>query len=390
MVTLSVGQAILLLIDRYKNNQSIIADLKQLYIQGIALPMELKKIEQLFEESSLAKEYEISYSEKTIDEDVSRRYFETHLAFETLTDSLDKLDKNDIQKHYASLHSALPGDIKNKFNHYIDGTISPKDDSFAIEYSGVLLKIENHESYNSLSLDKKEKLTFLMKCAWLGVLHAKMPDVPLNLYGTGFFSEQNRGRIIKQKPELPTSNFFAQKLPYYSNHFGLMKNYMPVPRNDIIYAEHGFTFLKPSDQNTYNPKAEWPQKNFSALVHPFSCSISGTILCQLRLMIKLHSQDQLLFESQEQFCNFLKCFTSGLLFNGGGHSYNEFLSVLEIPEIRKSFTFIEGFAQINAKTLLLNGNERAFDKALEDTIAYTKVILARDTMHHLLLKTVTL
>lgn len=386
MITLSIGQTILLLIDHYKNQQAIIAVLKQLYIQGITMSVELAKIQQLFEESGLAKEYKISYSEETIDEDVSRRYFETHLAFETLIDSLDQLDIDDIKKHYASLYNALPEEIRYKYDHYITGTLSPKDDPFAMEYTNAFLKIKTQKNYNSLSQNQKEKLIFLTKCSWLGVLHAKMPDVPLNLYGTGFFSEQNRGRIAKQKPDLLTSNFFAQKLPYHSNHFGLMKNYMPVPRNDIIYAKRGFTFLKPSDQYTFNPEAEWCKKNFSALVHPFSCSISGTVLCQLRFMIKLQSQDQFLFRSPKQFTNFLKCFTSGLLFNSGGHSYNEFLAVLEIPEIRSNFNFIEGFDQINAKTLLLNSNERAFDKALDDTIAYTKVILTKNVMHHLILK----
>ncbi|WP_131775165.1 hypothetical protein [Legionella cincinnatiensis] len=378
MVTISFGQALLLLMNKYKDTPLTCNNLKQFYIQGIVSPTELNYIQQLFDESGLTKEYEISYSEKEIDEDPSRRYFETHLAFETLLNSLGKINIEDLAKYYQALYNTLPEVIKNKYNHFIEGKISSKEDSFATEYMDALQKVQDHENYQRLLPEQKEKVLLILKTSWLGVLHAKNPQVPLNLYGTGFFSEANRGRIVKEKPGLPT-----EKSPYYSNHFGLMKTYMPVPRNDIAYAESGFTFLKPSDQNTFNPESAWSKQNFSKLVHPFSCSISGTTLCQLRVMKKLQEDEgQLPFNSQEKFSTFLKCFMSSLLFNSGGHCFNEFLSVLEIPQIKKEFSFIDGFEQINATTLLFHGNEEAFDKALKDTLEYTQVLLAKKEMHH--------
>ncbi|KTD13704.1 hypothetical protein Lgra_0839 [Legionella gratiana] len=377
MVTISFGQALLLLMNKYKDNTSLCNALKQFYIQGILSSTELNYMKQLFSESGLTKEYEISYSEKEIDEDPSRRYFETHLAFETLLNSLDKMNGEDLLKYYQALYNALPEETKNKYNSYMEGKVSPKEDNFATEYMDAFQKVQSHKNYQKLTPGQQEKVILILKASWLGVLHAKNPQIPLNLYGTGFFSEANRGRIIKEKPSLPT-----EKSPYYSNHFGLMKTYMPVPRNDIAYAENGFTFLKPSDQNTFNPESAWAKQNFSKLVHPFSCSISGTTLCQLRIMKKLQNEGQLPFNFQEKFTTFLKCFMSSLLFNSGGHCFNEFLSVLEIPQIKKEYSFIDGFEQINATTLLLHGNEDAFEKALKDTLDYTQVLLAKKEMHN--------
>ncbi|KTD78841.1 hypothetical protein [Legionella waltersii] len=381
MPRISFGQALLLLIDKYKEDKSICRALRQFYIEGIFSSADLKYIENLFQESCLTEEYEISYRDMDINEDESRRYFETHLAFETLLIALNQIKKDDLLEYNKALYDALPEENRNKFNNYTNGKISPKEDNFATEYMDAFEKVQHHENYQSLSFEQKEKLILTLRASWLGVLHAKNPQVPLNLYGTGFFSEQNRGRVVKEKPSTPTLAFISERSPYFSNHFGLMKTYMPVPRNDIAYAERGFTFLKPSDQNTYDPLAEWPRKNFSKRVHPFSCSISGTTLCQLRFMKKLQDEGKLVFNSQEKFTNFLKCFFSSLLFNSGGHAFNEFLGVLEMTEIRKEFTFIDGFDQINATMLLLDGNESAFDKALNDTFAYTKVLLAKKAVN---------
>ncbi|MCW8443608.1 hypothetical protein OQJ05_06045 [Fluoribacter gormanii] len=381
MVTVSFGQALLLLIDKYKEYKSTCTALKQFYIQGVVTSTNLNYIEKLFQESQLTNQYKISYSTKNIDEDASRRYFETHLAFETLLSSLDQMKKEDILQYNKMLYDSLPEESRNKFNDFVEGKISPKIDGFATEYMDAFQKVQHHENYQALTADQKEKVLLILRVSWIGVLHARNPEVPVNLYGTGFFSEQNRGRVVKDKPLSPTSIYLLEKSPFYSNYFGLMKTSMPLPRNDIAYAESGFTFVKPSDQNTYDPQAAWPELNFSKLVHPFSCSISGTILCQLRLMIKLQGENKQVFDTQEKFANFLKCFMSILLFNSGGHVFNEFLGVLEIPQVREKFTFIEGFEHINATSLLLNGNEGAFDKALADTLRYTKVLLAKRAMH---------
>ncbi|WP_454785363.1 hypothetical protein [Legionella sp. WA2024007413] len=381
MVTISFGQALLLLMDKYKEDPSHCNILKQYYIQGVVSSSDLTYIQKLFQKSQLTKDYTISYSNKDIDEDASRRYFETHLAFETLVNSLDQMNKKDILQYNNVLYDALPQESRDKFNDFIDGKISPKTDGFATEYMDAFHKVQHHENYQGLSAEQKEKVLLILRVSWIGVLHARNPEVPVNLYGTGFFSEENRGRVVKDKPiSSSTSTSLSGKSPFFSNHFGLMKTTMPVPRNDIAYAESGFTFIKPSDQNTYNPKAAWPELNFSKLVHPFSCSISGTILCQLRLMIKFQDEKKQVFDTQEKFTNFLKCFMSSLLFNSGGHVFNEFLGVLELSQVREKFTFIDGFDQINATSLLLKGNEKAFDKALVDTLEYTKVLLAKKAM----------
>ncbi|ARG97981.1 hypothetical protein [Legionella micdadei] len=383
MVVLSFGQAILLLMDHYRADEAITENLKKIYIKGVETAEDYQKIMDLFHKSGLGSQYEISTDASVINEDSSRRYFETHLAYETLFVSLDQLKLADITAHYNALYSMLSEELRNKFDGYIAGQIVPKNDNFATEYMDAFAKIKTSESYSHFSDTQKDTLVLILKCSWLGVMMAmaKFPALPLNLYGTGFFSEKDRGRITKQGQVAPMSEEFLKRMPYYSNHFGLMKSYMPVPKGDVIFAENGFNFVKPSDQNTFDPTASWPKKNFSTLVNPFSCSISGTTLSQLRCMKSLKENGQMEFDSLEKFSTFLKCFTSSLLFNSGGHVYNEFLAVLKIPEINDNFNFIEGFETIDAITLLWNGNERAFNKAIEDTIDYTKLILAKQECH---------
>ena len=67
---------------------------------------------------------------------------------------------------------------------------------------------------------------------------------------------------------------------------------MPLPQDDIARAEAAIGYLKPSDQAIYNENAAWVQGNFERLVHPFSNSISGTMLCQLRSLARLHADHQ--------------------------------------------------------------------------------------------------
>ncbi|VVC75791.1 hypothetical protein AQUSIP_10880 [Aquicella siphonis] len=382
MRTLSFGQAVLLLFDIHKDDKVLSAKLKKLYLQGVQSAADTMEIHTLFSQCGLSEQYEISCEPRIINEDVSRRYFETHLAFETLKHSLDDLPLSELQSYFASLYHSLIPEKRDKFDAYLAGSISPSEDKFAAEYVDAIAKINTNETYGLLSREQKDKAILLMKCCWLGILHGSLRQLPLNIYGTGFFAEINRGRVPKDDSGKLSSSFCAGKMPFSSRHFGLMKQYMPVPGNDIIYTQNGFTFIKPSDQNNFNPEAEWPKLNFAALVHPFSCSISGTLLCQFQFMKHLHDKSELQFSSPDKFIVLLKCLTSALLFNSGGHVYNEFFAVLQLPEVKKAFEFMDGFAQINMLSVLYNGNEKAFDAALTDTIEYTKVILAKQAFHH--------
>ncbi|MGQ3887666.1 hypothetical protein ACQUW5_01385 [Legionella sp. CNM-1927-20] len=388
MITLSFGQAVLLLIDCYKN-EFIVDRLKKLYLKGIASQNDFQFVINLFKKNRLDEKYEISTSAEVINEDPTRRYFETHLAFETLLITLDQVDLADLKAHYEALYQLLPANEQAKFDHYLNKTISAREDYIVEEYMDILSKIESNKSYWAFSEVQKEKLALMCKCSWLGTLIVKLtdPDLPLNnVYGVGFFSEQQRGRIVKYLKASAETHGARFQEGSYSNHFGLMKSYMPVPRNDLIFTKKGFSFIRPPDRVNFNLSAAWPKENFSSLVHPFSCSVSGTMLCQIRCIKKLQEDTQLSFNDLEKFTSFLKCFTSSLLFSSGGHSYNEFLAMLKTPEIIEAFKFIDHFEEIDATTLLFHGNEPQFNQALNKTVAYTKVFLAKQQVHNSLLE----
>jgi hypothetical protein len=98
MLTISVGQALLILMDKYGTS----TELKTLYLNGGTNRLTRARIRDLMQHVALS-EYQISYDPSVIDTDPSRRYFETHLAYETLNDTLPKLWLSDLLSHAHSL-----------------------------------------------------------------------------------------------------------------------------------------------------------------------------------------------------------------------------------------------------------------------------------------------
>ncbi|STX51592.1 Uncharacterised protein [Legionella busanensis] len=385
MITLSFSQAILLLINCYKNELTA-EKLKKLYLKGITSNEDLQYVINLFKRNQFDEKYQISTNARVINEDPIRRYFETHLAFETLLIVLDQIDWEDLSTYYEALYRLLPTIEQAKFKDYLNKTTSDHEDYLVEEYIDTLFKLKSNTSYNDFSEIQKNKLSLIFKCAWLSSFIVKLPNIPLkNVYQVGFFAEQQRGRQIKLLKASAETHGPQFKISCYSNNFGLMKNYMPIPKSDVIFTESGFSFIKSVDRVNFNLAAAWPKEHFSTLVHPFSCSISGTMLSQLRCMKKLEKTALLPFNNLEKFTSFLKCFTSSLLFSNGGHSYNEFLAVLKIPKVVSAFKFIDHFEEIDAINLMFKGNELQFNRALDKTITYTKVILAKQEVHDSLL-----
>ncbi|WP_419419929.1 hypothetical protein ACNVED_01075 [Legionella sp. D16C41] len=380
MIKISFGQALLLLIEQYQD-KSLSNTIKEIYLTGVTSKEEFIKLITLFKECKLDEHYEISIDPNTINEDSTRRYFETHLAFETLQTTLNLLNLADITYYCDALYALLPTTEQVKFDDYLTARVPAKGNPIAEEYMDAFSKLESTKSYSYFSDDQKLKLALIFKCAWLSFFLVKLPDMPLNVYEVGFFAEQKRGRVIKYLKASAKTHGPQFALGSYSNHFGLMKSYMPVPSNDVIFTKKGFSFIRPPDRVNFDLKAAWPKKNFSTLVHPFSCYISGTMLSQIRCLKKAQEKNQLPFNTLEKFTTFLKCFTSSLLFNSGGHSYNEFLAVLKIRKVIKGFDFINNFHKINAASLLLNGNEEAFNRALADTAIYAKTIVKKQQVH---------
>jgi hypothetical protein len=381
MITISVGQAILMMIKHYQNQPVMKQLLIRLYINGINTAQSLDLFKELFAQAGFTKQYEMSTDHQMINEDPTRRYFETHLAFETLKNSINELDLHRLNNFCILLQATMTAEQRELIEGYLSGEIKTQDDPFAREYLDAFKKIATDESYACFNGVQKDKLTLLLKCAWFSIVVAK--TMPLNLYGIGMFSEGARGRVAKPAPDVQV---LARSTKSLSQHFGLMKNYMPVPRDDVAYAEKGFEFVKPADINNVNPQAEWPQQCFSTLIHPFSCALSGTMLAQMRFMRNLVERDHTVFASQAQFKNYIRCLTSALLFNSGGHSFYEFVAVLSLPPIRQAFSECAWFSSLSLDDLLKTGNEAALSTALDDTIKYHDVLLAKKSALALLRK----
>ncbi|MCW8483823.1 hypothetical protein OQJ14_10665 [Fluoribacter dumoffii] len=84
---ISVGQALLILLAKNRDNGDKYNQLKHLYLAGAKDEETRAAIDAYLQDPAL-EDYEISKAPKDINRDSSRRYFETHLAYETLSSEL--------------------------------------------------------------------------------------------------------------------------------------------------------------------------------------------------------------------------------------------------------------------------------------------------------------
>lgn len=389
--TISVGQALLILMDKFKDNKTASFELKKLYLSGAKDKAYKGNLESWLKDPAL-QEYNIARDAHTIDEDPTRRYFETHLAFWTLTYSLRELPLKDLTWYRDILFKAMPGPLQNKarvvlFNTYEDLPPACKADDMLCQYNSSINKLKATGYFPHCDEDPRAraKMRILMQISYLSILNAQVYAyvVPLRIYGKGFFAQESRGRIEKD-------NQFEVK----SQHFGLMKSYMPLPRFDIAFANEAASYQRPADRHTFDESASWCIDNFNRLVHPFSCSISGTILGNLNVLA-YHRQNQdvmtasgsnplqrnkYVFSKGSMFASYLQAFMSLMVFNSGGHSFHELTYVLSIPEIQQVFSAIPAFKEFTMENLFLIANQKAFDQAISAAIKYNKQILKRSRM----------
>ena len=99
---ISPGQGLLLLMNHYKNNERKTEQLKKLYLSGATDASKKQKIKSLLNDKILIG-YKISYDAKVINDDPTRRYFETHLCYESLKNGLDKISIAELTSHTEQL-----------------------------------------------------------------------------------------------------------------------------------------------------------------------------------------------------------------------------------------------------------------------------------------------
>lgn len=375
---ISPSQALLLLMDVHKENPEILLQLKQWYLAGIEI-----KDHATFESYCTAlTSYELSSSHEVITNDASRRYFETLLAYRTVEKGIAEIDVATLEAYINTLNNELvapqsyePSSLQIRLEgvqRALAGKFIEEDPDLIKEYVNYIARIDNGELFTQLDSASRHKIKLIAQASLLGVANAWCnSSLPLALYGAGIYSNKSKGKVM-----------MAEQITTRNQHMGLMKGHMALPRDDPAYSEKEMPLMKPSDQATYQSGAEWVEYNFNKLVHPYSNSISGTMLCQLRNLAHLKDGDSAQFTSSlEEFVGYARLFTATMLYGSGGHTLHEFSAPLQLDPIHRTFEDVTGGKPITMENLFLEGNEEAFEQALQETRHYQQQMLIRTTLH---------
>lgn len=283
---ISVGQALLILLAKYHDDEDKFNELKHLYLAGAKNEDSRSAIDQYLKDSALAG-FQISKSPEDINNDSSRRYFETHLAYETLSSQLGQFTLNEMSQHLDAIKGTAYSSYADLYEEVLQGGYTPSDDT-EHEYADYLTKLRNKEIFGQFSDEQRQKIIEIVSSAYVAMIIASQGPhlLPLDIYGEDIYLE--RGKVAKQKQS--STQKTARGVVHNTtttSALGILQNRDPVPVDDPARMAKTQEFLKPSDQSTYDTNAQWVQDNFSRLVHPFSNSISGTMLCQLRGLAKI-------------------------------------------------------------------------------------------------------
>jgi hypothetical protein len=395
-ITITTAQALLKLI---KSERDVVKRERfiELFLSGAINPV-VKQELMAYLKSPLLRQYKISLAPAVINEDPSRRYFETHLAYETMRLGISQLTPS--EKHHIKWQEQ---ELFGVFNHYakqefhqrkiqrihglLNGVVAVDEiDNFNKEFGNIIKRFHSREIFPDWSNDNKEIILSILRSSYLAVSCARIArvsdEMPINIYGQGLYSEPNRGKWLKVKK--------LAKGKVRNPHFGLLKNWMPVPPSDTATSDTTPDNLKASDQASFDINALWPQINFSRLVHPFSNSISGTLLCYLRSISMLnnmtkavHGQGHPLMSQSAHhiFENNIRQSISVLLFLTGGHSLFEYFYPLLLEPVQKEFSGIKGYGSMTLQSMFLTNNREAFDLALKSSLSYNDMVIARKSVN---------
>ncbi len=318
------------------------------------------------QDSALAN-YRISNKISDIDNDLTRRYFESRLAYESLKTAFQQIDKQYLRLIILRLMSNLSMDAQTRLKSLFENFIIPDrfyenlTDVFK-EYIG---KIKSIRQYEHFSPDEKAMHELVVRIGLLGIVNVFYVKAPMDIYNTNIFYK-SRGRELKTDQE-----------HVRSNNLGILKSSMPISIDDLLFSKATSSYLRPADAASYNLDDVWPRENFKLLTQPFSNSISGTMLCQLRMILYIQKTEANYLKDINNLIFFIRLFSSSLLLNSGGHSYFEFIAPLMLEESKKHFSSVEGFSSLDMRAILLDGNETEFDRAINDTIKYNEIYQKR-------------
>lgn len=377
---ITVGQALLILIDNYKSSLEISAELKKLYLSGAKDDFARKKIDHYLKDKCL-KKYTISKEMNDINQDPSRRYFESHLALETIKKCTSGVNLKTLKGLYEIFCSTIsPEQLEEAlkvFKNNISTKIFNKIDK---QYINTLKRIKEIKIFNEAEkedgkkfllsdvVESKKKIKLVVKLLYLALKIAETQLLPIPIYNKKEFSDTYRGKKMKG----------IGQSTHRSCHLGLMKSYMPLPEYDCLYTELGFDYPKSSDQARFSKEAPWVKDSFSKLVHPFSNSVSGTILAHLRVLKKLYDEEKKVFVENEDLIKYLRLIMAVMLYTTGGHSLYELTATLQVHDVLEAFKTDIDLRKIDLECLFFDGNTLAVNNSIGMAVEYNKQILKRN------------
>ncbi len=394
-ITISPAQALLKLIAHYRTHastpeeQGYLENLIHIYLDGTVNPDLRNHYYNFvsFHANDVLEPYIISTDPVVIDSDPTRRYFETLLSLESIKGTIQLLPQDRLNYFYTELCNMLRDQDYPSYTEAMQvlaGQVPNQKNELFKEYASYIKRISNGKVFGDdqgFTSDDREVLHQMVSCTFLSVKCAQSIAVnasfPLNVYGSntecfGYFGGQ-RGKKLKDK---------AQNKGL-SHNYGLIKGHMPVSISDDAYSTDCFPFLKSSEQANYEPNTNWVDNNFYHLVHPFSNSISGTMLCLLRSLCFFQNSNIFIFtDNADDFKNFIRLATSSIVYYSGGHSLHEILSVLRLPEVIREVQEKHRLNHLHLEKaftsqLYLDENRADFDRALNKSIAYNEQYLQR-------------
>jgi len=380
------GQGLLLLIEHYHGDLKKVEQLKKLYLVGANNCERCIEFCDLLLNEPLLSNYEIDIDEESIDSDPSRRYFETHLAYQTLLHQLDLIEIDELiilgKLSSALISRHISKEKLDTILSVLDGTCEkPFFKKFEnIEFNCYIKKLKEGFIFPDLSPLQREKILILERISYTAMVNGwRHTIMPIDIYNEERFGNKARGKIHRNVGDLLTIR---------NQNFGLVKGHMPLPADDVVRASKLFEHIKPCDYSTFDTDSPVVQACFQQLVHPFSNSISGFFLVQLRVLARLHCDGEKcdFIESLEKFIFLIRLILSCSLFYGGGHSLYEYVAVLNIPEVQEFFQYMPGFNDLDLEKIFYQNNETGFNAAFESTMNYNSHLFKRKTVNNELLR----
>ena len=402
------GQGLLLLIEYYQEDLHKLNQLKKRYLSGTKdrnrfiayyqkVSHKLNQLKKLYLSGAkdgdrcialcdalldepLLENYDLVIDEQSIDTDPSRRYFETHLAYQTLKYQLSSVDINDIHKLCMSIIALVDPQkvpyeelitIKQVYAGELTRPSFKKRENY--QYSFYIKRLKEGTVFSAFSAQEREKIKWVERLVYMGLVNGwQFTDLPLDIYYTARFGNKERGRVHRVDEQRTTRN----------QNFGLLKGYMPLSTDDIAFSDTAFSHMKSADYSTFDPDSEVVQACFQQLVHPFSNSISGCFLMQLRVLARLHNDESSIFtENIEAFSQLLRLTISSSLYYSGGHSLHEYAAVLALPDVHDFFKYMPKFSELDLEYIFYHDNEAAFDEALQATLQYNARLIQKSVLH---------